>query len=90
MEFPQSAKEWQEAIEDGLGITAVQGRQQWASNTFPSEKVAAWLAEKYDAKHGYSPQFVPALLRNLHGLLAWAYGNGSEPYWPGSDTNSQT
>ena len=90
MEFPQSAKKWQETIEAGLGITAVQGQQQWASNNFPSEKLAAWLAKTYDAKHGYSPQFVPALLRNLRGLLAWTYGNGDEPYWPGSDANSQT
>ena len=90
MEFPQSAEEWQGAIEAGLGITAVQGEQQWANNTFPSVKLAAWLSETYDAKHGYSPEFVPALLRNLLGLLAWVYGDGEEPYWPASDVNSQT
>lgn len=90
MEFPQSAKAWQETIEAGLGITAVQGQQQWTTNNFPSEQLATWLTETYDAKHGYSPQFVPALLRNLQGLLAWIYGEGDEPYWPGSDANSQT
>ena len=90
MNFPQTAAEWQQAIAAGLDMTPIQGQQAWASNTFPFERLAKWLAQTYNAEKGYSPEFVPALQRNLHGLVTWAYGNGAEPYWPGSDADSQT
>ena len=90
VKFPQTAPQWQEAIAEGLGITAVQGRQSLANDIFPYEQLASWLEQTYSAQKGYSPEFVPALQRNISGLANWVYGNGAEPYWPGSDANSQT
>lgn len=85
MNWPQTPQAWQEAIAAGLGLTAVQGQQAYTDGRFPYDPLNDWLAETYSVDAGYSPDFVPALQRNLRGLVAWVYGDGTEPHWPGSD-----
>lgn len=62
------------------------GQHHHQADTFPYAKLTAWLTTRYGTEHGYHPDFVPALTRNCHGLVAWVYGDGTEPYWPGRDT----
>ena len=83
--YPQSADEWREAIFRGLGLTPKEGKARYQAGTFPYSSLEAWLQQEFSAKKGYSPDFVPALLRNQKGLVNWVYGNGTEPYWPGKD-----
>jgi hypothetical protein len=81
--YPQTANEWATAIEQGLGLTPEEALSVFACGRFPYDRLEAWIRSAYG--EGFGPNFVPALLRNKHGLVRWAYGNGSEPYWPGSD-----
>jgi len=83
MDHPQEPAAWRAAIEDGMGLTWPEGRDAWQSGAFPYEQFTRWIRETFS--DGYSPQFVPALVRNVRGLAAWVYGEGDEPYWPGSD-----
>lgn len=84
--YPREPSEWQAAIRDGIGVSGEEGQEAYRSGRFPYEKFAQWIRETYT--EGYSPDFVPALLRNIKGLVAWVYGSKSEPYWPGSDRES--
>ena len=81
--YPQNPQEWREAIEDGLGLTPSEAQDAYRVGVFPVEQLELWLESTY--RQGYSADFVPALQRNIKGLVAWAYGSESEPYWPGSD-----
>ena len=81
--YPQSPKEWQSAIHYGIHADAIEGQEAYQAGQFPYEKLALWMREAYG--EGFSPDFVPALLRNIKGLVAWVYGEGAEPSWPGSD-----
>jgi hypothetical protein len=83
MEYPQDAAAWAAAIQQGLGLAPEEGRRQLAEGTFDHPALERWLRETY--AEGFSPDFVPALVRNLRGLVRWVYGDGVEPYWPGSD-----
>lgn len=84
-EWPQNAAAWRQALAAGVGIDPEEGRRLHAGDGLPREAVAEWLETTYAADRGYHPDFVPALLRNLGGLLAWAYGEAAEPYWSKSD-----
>lgn len=83
--YPQNADEWHSAITHGFGLTPEEGKAQHQTGTFPFEAFTVWLRQEFRADKGYNPDFVPALIRNRKGLVAWLYGNGSEPYWPGQD-----
>jgi hypothetical protein len=83
--YPQNPVEWQSAIYDGIGVDAIEGQEAYQAGQFPYEKLALWIREAYS--EGFSPDFVPALLRNIKGLVAWVYGDGGEPSWPGSDSD---
>jgi hypothetical protein len=85
--YPQSVDEWQEAIGEALNLTAEEGKARYQDNTFPFDDLAVWIRREFSADKGYSPGFIPALIRNRKGLIAWVYGDGSEPYWPGQDEN---
>jgi hypothetical protein len=81
--YPQEPAEWQSAIEDGIGLSAIEGRKAYQAGAFPYEQLERWIRGTFS--QGFSPDFVPALLRNVKGLVAWVYGGGGEPSWPGSD-----
>ncbi len=83
MDYPQSPTEWQAAIEAGIEVPIEEGSEALADGTFPYAKLADWVRVTYDKRIG--PDFVAAVLRNIRGLVAWAYGDKSEPYWPGSE-----
>jgi hypothetical protein len=85
--YPQEPAEWQLAIQDGMELSGDEGRRAYQEEKFPYEKLRQWIQETFS--EGYSPDFVPALLRNINGLVAWVYGASSEPYWPGCDDDSQ-
>lgn len=84
--YPQSAGEWRTVITRGFGLSSSKGKARYKAGTFPFEDLASWLRQEFGASRGYSVDFVPALVRNLRGLVAWVYGDASEPYWPGRDS----
>ncbi len=81
--YPQEPAEWRSAIEDGIGLDEMKAGEAYRTGQFPYDRLEHWIREAFGA--GFHPDFVPALLRNIRGLVAWAYGEGEEPYWPGSD-----
>jgi hypothetical protein len=81
--YPQEPAEWQSAIQEGIGVSAMDGRKAYRAGVFPYEQLEQWIRETFN--QGFSADFVPALLRNVKGLVAWVYGDGDEPSWPGSD-----
>jgi len=80
--YPETGPAWREVIERGIGLASVEGARLHAEGTFPYERVESWVRETY-AEIGL--EFVDAVARNLRGLVDWAYGAGSEPFWPGFD-----
>lgn len=81
--YPQQPAEWRSAIEDGIGASRVRAQHAYHTGQFPYGQLEDWLRRAFGT--GFHPDFVPALLRNIKGLVAWAYGEGDEPHWPGSD-----
>jgi len=81
--YPQTAGEWALAIEQGLGLTSEEAQSAFADGRFPYDRLEGWIRSAFG--QGFGPNFVPALVRNQRGLVRWAYGEGTEPYWPGSD-----
>jgi hypothetical protein len=84
--YPQSPQAWRSAIQRGLGLGEAEARRAHQAGEFPFDRLERWIRMAFG--DDYSPEFVPALLRNMKGLAAWAYGQGPEPYWPGSDDPS--
>ncbi|MFX0095205.1 MAG: hypothetical protein ACFFBD_25955 [Candidatus Hodarchaeota archaeon] len=81
--YPQNPEEWQSAISNGIGLSGSEGQSRYQSRTFPYRQLEQWIQRTFSK--GFSPNFVPALLRNIKGLVAWVYGGEEEPFWPGSD-----
>ena len=86
--YPQNAAEWREAASRALNLTQEEGRARLNAGTFPFDDFTAWIRKEFSSDKGYSPSFIPALLRNRKGLISWVYGDGSEPDWSGQDTCS--
>ncbi len=82
--YPKNKEEWSIAIHKGLSITQIEGEQLFQSENFPVEDLVKLIQKEYSKSFG--PEFVPALVRNIKGLISWVYGDGSEPFWPGSDS----
>lgn len=87
--FPQTAQEWRDTLANTWHMSVATGQRHLQAGTFPYDDLAGWLAVHYSAENGYHPDFVPALVRNCRGLVAWVYGDGTEPYWPGRDNDKQ-
>jgi hypothetical protein len=85
--YPQNPEEWQSAIQYGIGVGVTEGQESYEVGEFPYDELVSWIRETYS--EGFSPDFVPALLRNIKGLVAWVYADSSEPCWPGSDSDSE-
>jgi hypothetical protein len=84
-QWPETREQWRAVLAAGIGLSPEDGDAQWAAGDLDLATVDDWLATTYAAENGFHPDFVPALARNLRGLLAWVYGGGSEPCWPGRD-----
>jgi len=84
--YPQTPEEWQATIQNGIGINQSEGQKALQEGKFAYEQFAQWIREIFS--DGFSPDFIPALLRNIRGLVEWVYGDGDEPFWPGSDDDS--
>ncbi len=69
----------------GMGIS----EEEWTilrifgPKHFPFDKLVTWFETEFAI--GFDPDFVPALTRNQKGFVAWLFGDGAEPYWPGKD-----
>ncbi|MFW9854280.1 MAG: hypothetical protein ACFFFG_04440 [Candidatus Thorarchaeota archaeon] len=81
--YPQNKEEWQVAIYAGVGLTKLEGERKYQTQNFPYLKVEEWIQKSFS--EGFHPDFVPALLRNIQGLVAWVYGGKEEPNWSQSD-----
>jgi hypothetical protein len=80
-----TSQQWREWIQEKLGISEAAGREMALTNRFPFDRlVEAWRKE-FAHEKGYSVAFIPALIRNKRGLIAWVYSGGREPLWTGSD-----
>lgn len=81
--YPQNVDEWRETIGKALNLTAREGKTRFQAGTFPFADLIGWIHREFGSDKGYRLDFIPALMRNRNGLIAWVYGNGSEPYWLG-------
>jgi len=87
IDYPTDPSEWQTWIATHLGYDFESALKLYEKHLFPqSELLDAWERE-FDSSNGYSPDFVPALTRNIEGLLRWVYADGQEPNWKGSDAD---
>ena len=85
--YPTIPSEWHHWIVTHLGYEVEDARELHNSRAFPvAELLDAWERE-FNPTRGYSPDFIPALTRNVEGFLRWIYTNGPEPNWKGSDAD---
>ncbi len=86
VDYPQTSDEWQIWIERHLDIGKEEGTGLFQINTFPTEKLTELWTVEFNPSRGYSPDFIPDLIRNIQGFLRWIYCNGPEPRWKGGDS----
>lgn len=87
--WPQDAEGWRDTLARILRTSPDEAQERHVAGTLPRETIAGWLDARFSAARGFHPDFAPSLVRNLDGLMRWAFGNGSEPYWPGSDADQR-
>jgi len=80
---PADPNAWVREIQTHLQISPAQGQRLLETGQLPTDRVLHWFRTQLAGE--FSPEFVPALTRNLNGMLAWLHANGDEPYWPGDD-----
>ena len=85
LKWPTNAAAWRDAFERGIGLHPAAGSVRQARGDLDPAEFVTWIESEFSESRGYHADFVPSLTRNIRGLLAWAYGDGPEPYWPGSD-----
>ena len=83
--YPLNAEEWRETINRALNLAPDEGAAHHQNNTFPYKELEAWIRQKFQPADGFASDFIPALIRNIRGLVTWVYGGGSEPRWPSQD-----
>ena len=83
--YPHSPAEWQLWIEGKLHISKSQGIDLFNSSAFPINQLEECWNQEFAVENGYSPDFIPALLRNVNGFLRWIYDYGPEPNWRNAD-----
>ena len=81
--YPQNQMEWRRAIQAGIGVDEVAGRDAYLTGSFPVARLEKWIMATFSAR--YAPDFVSALHRNIQGLLHWVYADGPEPNWRGAE-----
>jgi hypothetical protein len=85
VEYPQSPKAWREWIWKKLQISEKEGTSLFELDEFPTDRLLKVWNKEFSTDHGYSPQFIPALSRNVKGFVKWIYNDGPEPNWTKSD-----
>ncbi|MFW9834436.1 MAG: hypothetical protein ACFFEK_10605 [Candidatus Thorarchaeota archaeon] len=83
--YPQTPLEWIEWIHTRLEIDGDEGTRLFETGEFPFNNLVRIWEEEFDAKNGYHPSFIPALVRNKVGFVKWVYCKGPEPNWTKSD-----
>lgn len=84
-DWPQSPDEWRSQIAECIGLDEDAAAHRYSTGTFPYEALVRCLRDAFGADAGYHEGFADALARNRRGLVDWAFGDGSEPWWPGRD-----
>ena len=82
--YPQNPSEWRLAIRAGIGLSMNDAQKSYLDGTFPFIQLEQWIRATF--QEGFVSDFVPALLRNIKGLVSWVYENGPEPNWRESDS----
>ena len=83
--YPQNPDEWLQWVEEKLGITKSQGSELFRNSAFPYTKLIECWENEFTVEQGYSPDFIPALVRNIQGFVNWVYNEGFEPNWRNTD-----
>ncbi len=83
--YPQNPEEWQTWLQINLGIDSAKGKSMAQEDRFPLEQLVALWNARFNSEKGYSPSFIPALVRNKMGFVKWIYLDGPEPNWTKSD-----
>ncbi len=83
--WPTNPAEWRAAFAQGTGADELDVAARLAAGDLDAAPFLRWIEREFAASGGFHDDFVPALSRNIHGLLTWAYADGTEPYWPGTD-----
>lgn len=83
--YPHNPIEWHLWIEEKLNISKTQGIELFNRSSFPTNRLKECWNQEFTAENGYSPDFIPALLSHVNGLLNWIYSNGQEPNWRSAD-----
>ncbi|MHA1908607.1 MAG: hypothetical protein ACW98Y_15000 [Candidatus Thorarchaeota archaeon] len=86
--YPTSPAEWHKWIGEHLEISNEVGHELYKTKKFPIEKLLDIWNTEFTPSNGYSPDFIPALVRNVYGFLRWIYDDESEPNWRGSDNST--
>ena len=87
--YPHNPKEWQKWLDHNLGISCNQCRVLIKEDKFPYNLLTKKWEEKFSSELGYSPSFIPALIRNKNSFVKWVYLDSPEPNWTQSDIERQ-
>ena len=89
VDYPQTVQQWRTWVRIKVGVSEEDGFILVKKNVFPKAALLqAWQIE-FSTENGYSPDFIPALSRNIVGFLQWVYDEGDEPNWKMSDNESE-
>ena len=83
--YPSNPDEWRQWIRVKLDIDHKEGVEHFVKRTFPFRKLVRLWQIEFTPDKGYSPDFIPALIRNKMGFVSWVYGDGPEPNWTKDD-----
>ena len=83
--YPQTSIEWRVWIQTQMDIDETHGAKLVDEGAFPHNRLVSTWEREFTVEKGYSPQFIPALTRNVLRFLSWVYGGSSEPNWTKSD-----
>lgn len=83
--YPQTIIDWRNWIHIHLDINLDQGRSLAQEDAFPFDNLIKVWKQQFNPQHGFSSNFIPALVRNKRGLIKWVYLNAPEPNWTKSD-----
>ena len=83
--YPTNPSEWSDWMQNKMSITASHGTELLTSGSFPIDQLIECWNEEFTTEKGYSPDFIPALIRNANSLLKLVFGENPEPDWRGAD-----
>ena len=83
--YPLNVEEWIRWIKDNLDIDELAAIEFVEKDAFPFDRLEVIWKREFSVNKGFHSDFVPALIRNKHGLIIWVYRGGSEPNWRKDD-----